>query len=112
MKGAVMEAQRSTDPQQRAGRRRRSRRAPLAVAALLALLVLCGLGAAATPAPAAAAVFAPFAARVAAPSITVTAPTGGGTYAQGSLLFASWTTSPAGAAGLVVQLTRRRLPVA
>jgi len=95
MKGAVMEAQRSTDPQQREGRRRRSRRAPLAVAALLALLVLCGLCSAAAPAPADASVFTPFAATVAAPTITVTAPTGGGTYAEGSLLPVSWTTSPA-----------------
>ena len=99
MKGAVMAAQRSTDPRQRAGGRRRLRRAPLALAALLALLVLCGLCAAAAPAPAGASVFTPFAATVAAPSITVTAPTGTTTYAQGSLLTVSWTTSPAAAAG-------------
>ncbi len=107
MKGAVMEAQRSTDPRQRAGGRRRSRRAPLAVAALLALLVLCGLCAAAAPAPAGASVFTPLAATVAAPTITFTAPTGGESYATGSLLLVSWTTSPAAPAGgefrLIVQ---------
>ena len=75
------------------------RRAPLALAALLALLVLCGLGAAA-PGPAAAQVFTPFFVTSAAPvTVTISAPTGTTTYARGSLLTVSWTTSPAAPAG-------------
>ena len=94
-----MEAQVSTNPRQLAGGRRRPHRAPLALAALLALLVLCGLCAAAAPAPADALVFTPLAATVAAPTITVTAPTGASRRAKGSLLPVSWTTSPATPAG-------------
>jgi hypothetical protein len=94
-----MEAQSSTDPRQLARHRRRSHRAPLALAALLALLVLCGLCGAAAPAPADASVFTPFAASV-APSVTVTAPTGTTTHAQGSDLAVAWTSTFGGEFGL------------
>ncbi len=78
-----------------AARRRSCRFLGLALV-LLALVLALPAAAAATSASAAAAFAAPSATPV---SLTVTAPTGTTTYAQGGLLTVSWTTSEAAASG-------------
>ncbi len=94
-----MAAHRSTH----VGGRRGRCRLPLTLVVVAVMSVLCALCAAAAPAtatgPSATPGFTPFAATVTPPAITITSPTAAGSYAGGSLLLATWTTSPAAPAG-------------